>query len=76
MHTSIANRTLNGVADSSSLLCCPCSPTGPYTAFSKKCYSNGFGPCQKVCYKRGLKIVFKGSTPFKHNFEAIFIPLL
>ena len=62
MHTSIANRTLNGVADSSSLLCCPCSPTGPYTAISQKCDFNEFGPSQKVCYKSGLKMMFKLSV--------------
>ena len=55
---------------------CPCPPTGPYTAISRKYDFNCFGPSQKVCYKSGLKIVFKWPTPFKQHFGIIFIACL
>ena len=48
----------------------------PYRATCPKWYFNGFGPSQKVCYKNGLKMVFKWSTPFKQHFNTIFIAYL
>ena len=49
----------------------------PYRAICPKCYLNGFGPSQNVCYKNGLKMVFNGFGPsqngcYKSGIKIVF----